>query len=256
MNIKNNITFYKVVSCILFAGLVAVVSFETWSRSHHATIAVPVEGNASIKHRLSYCENTDSKDNFFLTEKTDPRYKTFIDCNFISDKENHPERISEYSGIWDTKTNIKYYLENGLEYEMGYVSILGVKDNLIFFKHCYEGCGGISMIDTKEPRSFFSGNDSIKQMYTYSVYDILGRQNIYSNSLVIVHGRVIIIDEHAIYELNPQTFGLTTLKVISNDKVFGSYSPFGNDFYAVYDKKELDSLKTFALALRCTPLSG
>ena len=102
---------------------------------------------------------------------------------------------------------------------LGYPVILGVKDENIFLANCYEGCGNLQMFS--EGRLF-------------KIQDIFDRNKIISRDLFVLNHRVIIVDEHKIYEFNSDNLTLKILKEISEDKVFGGYGEFAGEFYADY----------------------
>ena len=224
-------TFAYVLLLILFFVVLIVAILGYFGAKHEIASSIEHVKYAWDKHRLSSCVGEEVKFSIAEKEKSLSNFKVFKNCSYAINS-YYPDVKGEYFGIIDTRTNTKFYIDDNKKYVLGDPSILGEVGNLVFIEYCYEGCGGIEMFDLSESQ----GNYDV--IRPYALGDFLTRNKVNSTDLFVVNQRVIIIDEHRIYELNPNNFTLTVLKEILKDRVFGHYYPADNGFRASYSVKD------------------
>ncbi len=248
MKINFDLKFYKIVTLILalllvFSLLNMFFLFKEMKTQRPFSpvnkIEIPRVSQDIItlsqnkkSHKISACSElveSGTSTTYVVYDDTEKDgYKIFLDCSVS----RYPDRKTESFGVVNIKNNIKTYFDERDSYILGGPEILGTKNDLLFYKYCYEGCS--------QPRAIsLSENINMDlESFVYDLESIFIRNKVYSTDLIVINNRVVIVEQNKIWELNTNNFSLKILKEISEDKIFGRYSQAGYGFYADYVKKE------------------
>ena len=195
---------------------------------------------ADPTHRLSSCadwygDSIESREKRYNSNSVAvDGYKSSISCSY-AENSYYPEQKDEYFIIKDVNKGDSFYIMDGRKFILGGLGIIGVKDDFLFYRFCYEGCS--------EPQYVILNTGYDYGSSTYQVYpekiDVLYRQGLPRESgMVINKNRVFFVSLHNIFELNTNDFSIKKIKTIDSDTIFGIYSGMDGGFVPEFEKKD------------------
>jgi hypothetical protein len=157
---------------------------------------------SSATHRLNSCQDSygatikDREDYYASSSVVVDGYKVLLDCSHAINSYS-PEHKDEYFVVKDIKKEIKYYILDNKKDILGGLHIIGIKDNLLFYDYCWEGCSSPEYIQLP-----VSVNGKEVSVYPENI-DVLYKQGLPRDSqMEIYKNKVLFLSAHKIQELN------------------------------------------------------